>query len=1324
MSMRRVVGTIGVLVLVSLCIFAVNARAQTAATSGVLGTVTDPSGASVVGAQVQIKNDATGEIHTQSTNASGQYLFPAVSPGTFTITVTKEGFQTITVPNFVVNVAKSYTFDAKLLVGAVSQTVEVQATATAELQTTDAQVGSVADRTQIARLPTLQHNAAELLNVQPAVQQSTGGAIRAAGAIDDQNTVILDGIDISDELVGTVTNNFIPIPIDSVEEFRVGVSNGDASYGRSTGAQVALVGRRGSNDFHGAVYWYHQNSFFNANTWTNNRSGIPLPLLHDNRGGMRIGGPIRHNKDFFFANYEIRRFPQTVNIVRTVPSTLLRQGIVQFLDQNGALQQFNLKTSTLCGSGGNLPCDPRALGVSPTIAADWALLPPGTDTTVGDGLNTLGFRSFVTAPINTDYIVFRYDHNFNDKWQFHGSYTYYKQLTTSTGQLNIINGKVVSAAVAPVRGDGPTASIVGQITPSLLNTFRFGKIRNRNASNLESPTASATQLALPGTNTSSGYVALNVADVTGGSPGLASPIDNTASGARFQSANEETDQFSDDLAWLKGSHNFEFGTTIRVLPFTHVRADKVFGSGITSLIAVVDADGSNLFISPTDRPPTCTVAAPTNCIKSGDVQKYDELYAGALGMVDNVGILATRDGSLNPLPFGTFLTNVTRQSDFEFYAQDTWRLKPNLTVTYGLQYGFSTAPTEQLGRQTVPVYAATGAEINGPDYLTQKMNAAAAGQIFNPTIGFEPVKSGNLSVFHADYKDFSPRLSAAWTPRASGGFLKRLFGNDKTVIRAGFGMYSDRLNTVEDVEIPMLGVGFGNIITVSNPACNVNGAAAGAGCNASAVNDPGSSQYRVGVDGNIPVPTRPAVTVPVTPAAVSTPTGSFGETISFQFDPNYHAARTKNVDITIQRQLPGDMILELGYIGSWGSRLPESINLNQSPYMFLDKASNQTFAQAYDAVAQQLRAGTAVAALTTQPWFENQLNGIQTAGGAGKVGCTAAANATQCLASLPGLSSAFVNGGVSAIFQTMNIVRSTELGLPAYNNMQIQEDVLRTYIGRSDYQGFIASLHKRTSHGVTFDVNYTYSKSLDQNTQNQNNANYFANNFFPDAVYGPSTFDRTHVLAGNFVYDLPFGGNHALHLSKGWADRFISGWYTSGLVTAASGFPLTVTETGSPFGGGFGQSIVLGAAAIPTVDPATLNSTINGGVAGSGGIGTQGNPASKGSGLNIFQNPAAVFADFRYVNLTNDGRDGHGNALRGLPFWNVDQAFGKATQINERFKVDFSFELLNIFNHPNFATPSLSLTSPSSFGVISTQLTPANRTSGARWVELGLRIEF
>ena len=289
---------------------------------------------------------------------------------------------------------------------------------------------------------------------------------------------------------------------------------------------------------------------------------------------------------------------------------------------------------------------------------------------------------------------------------------------------------------------------------------------------------------------------------------------------------------------------------------------------------------------------------------------------------------------------------------------------------------------------------------------------------------------------------------------------------------------------------------------------------------------------------------------------------------------------------------------------------------------------------------------------------------------------------------------------------------------------------MRTHNDLSNYNAATITLRKRPSHGLQFDLNYTFSKSLDQVGTVQNNAGTYTTSFNPNYQYGPSLFDRTHVFNAIFNYDLPAGNGHKFSFGNNIANKIIGGWYVTGVFRAASGPPLTVTN-GDLGGGAFAN----GLSAIPLRNPGQLGAGQHGSVcSGANGFGSNGDgpnctvapgtPPPSGTGLNLFANPDAAAAAFRAVDISTDGRDGTGNPLRGVGFWNLDSRLGKTTSFHERYKVEISADFFNIFNHVNFFQPTLNLQSPATFGVISQELIPADRTQGSRWIQLGLRVSF
>ncbi|HSE98473.1 MAG TPA: hypothetical protein VLD57_09440, partial [Blastocatellia bacterium] len=806
----------------------------------------------------------------------------------------------------------------------------------------------------------------------------------------------------------------------------------------------------------------------------------------------------------------------------------------------------------------------------------------------------------------------------------------------------------VGLSKGEARPRNAVASVIGVLSPRLTNEARFSWLHDRLDFGGSTPPPQA------GLN-----VAINL-----GSNLIDDLVDVDTQRARRQFGHSSTYQWSDMLTWIKGAHNIQTGGTIRRIRSILFRNDKVLGS-LTDPVADVSNAGGFVPIPPAQRP---------GFIQPVDVFRYNNLYASLLGIVSQVPVLITRDGDLNLEPIGTGLLTKVSLKTWEFFLSDTWRWKPSLTITYGVNYNWQEPPVEDDREQMILSFKDTGEPIDFKQYIENRREAAEAGRVYNPDIAYVPIRKSDRSrVFDTDYSNLSPRLSIAWNPSFKEGWLGRLVGDRSTVIRGGYSLVFDRTNLVQTVVIPSLSAGFAQTINLAGPK--------------NAAGQP----FRIGIDGPIPLPTAPAsVPSPVVPAK------PFGETLSFSVDPSIKVPRNHVFDFTIQRELPWKLLLEVGYVGRLARDLYVTGNLNTAPIMHRDLKSGQTFAEAFDAVAVQLRNNRAV---RPQPYFENLY-------GAGTTASLVNSNAGD-----------FIVGNVSNIQQ---IALDLSLGFiggrgPILTNLQSADYSVRFSGASSNYHAMIVTLHKRYSRGLTFDLNYTLSKYLDQvyiDTQNQIDQVQTA--FFLDTDYGPSDFDFRHIFNANGTFDLPFGRGHRLSFNNSALNKFASGWFMAGIFTARSGTALSVFQSSQAFGGGAVLSPF--ASAIPIRNLRAAEG-LHSGVSGSNGVGVNSDPARGGTGLNLFSNPEEVFRNFRPALISQDGRTGRG-VLRGLPQWNLDWTIGKETHITERVRFTLSFDFFNLFNHVNFRNPNLSLQNPASFGVISGQ------ANSPRRIQVGGRIDF
>ncbi len=1248
-------------------------QAQTAATATIVGKIVDTTGAPLAGATVELVDQTSGQTRRQASNNNGEYTISGVVPGEYKVSAGAPGFRQSVVSNFMVDVARSYTLNFTLELGVVTETVEVTAGAAAELQVLDSSVGAVLKGESLLRMPAINRSAMTFFTLQPLViptrgtiNQQAGQHLsgQVAGARADQSTFTVDGIDVTDLTSGTnfysaAATDFsgptpmIPVPAESVEEFRLSTTNANATYHQSAGGQLNLITKRGGNDAHGSLYYYLQNNVLNANRWDYNRTGIARPPLHDNRFGASAGGPVVRNKTFWFAAYEGRRLPQTTAVTRLVPTSTLKQGILRFVDAGGVVRSYDVKAY-----------DPRGLGVDPLVQAMWNRLPAGNTGGLGDGLNTTGFLAPVNSSVNSDFGVVRLDQIFSDRWRANASYRYAASSANGVSQVDIagfVAGHTPGAGAPAARTNAqPRAWDVqfsGTLTPNLLNDVIVGDARNFWADQRTPPFPQ-----VPGT-----AGALDIAQNF-----LDQGLDVTAGTARSRVWNNHNYQVRDNLSWVKGQHNLQIGGGWQHINAFHQRDDKIVGTQFTSLVYNLNARTS-VSIPQSSRPATCSASVTATCLPSASVAAWNDLFAGSLGIVDSAGVIATRDASLNPLAPGTPIRSYAHWEDVDLYVNDVWRIGSSLTITLGLNYSIQTPPGGDNSSQALLVEQAKGQPLSAHMVFSNRAAAALQGQVWNPMLAWLPVgKGAPQGVYSTAWDDLGPHVAASWSPSYRTGWRGRLFGDRKTVIRGGYNLVFDRINGSTNMFFPMLNVGFAQTRTCAGP--RITGA-----CQAGA--DP-TTAFRIGVDGS---------TVPLAaqlPPSGLVPASGNSETTSFALDPTLRPGHAHMVNLTIQREAGRGFIIEAGYVGHFGRNLLQSVDLNAVPYFMKDSASGQTFALAYDAVAQYLRGGGAAAAVPVQPWFENQLKGSSLCA----VSCTAGLASAQ--------NAAFTQGLLNTLFNVIN----TQRPAGPITNFQVSSLWMRTNGGFSNYNAAFLSVQRRFSNGLALQANYTLSRSADEHGYNQEAESLVSSGYNFKLDYAPSAFDRKHVFNSNFFYDLPFAKKTRA-----------GGWYVAGIFTANTGVPLTVVESTSAWGGA-PQVGSVSAGAIP-VRPVDASPAINRNVTGSGGVATSGNPAAKGSGLNLFADPSAVFSSFRPILLSVDGRNGR-DTLRGLPHWNLDLSAGKKTRVTERFSAIFTADFINVFNHVEFADPALSLQTPASFGVLATQF------GSPRAVQLSLRVEF
>jgi hypothetical protein len=561
-----------------------------------------------------------------------------------------------------------------------------------------------------------------------------------------------------------------------------------------------------------------------------------------------------------------------------------------------------------------------------------------------------------------------------------------------------------------------------------------------------------------------------------------------------------------------------------------------------------------------------------------------------------------------------------------------------------------------------------------------------AGQIFNPQIDYVPIKqTGRTYPYDPDWTNFSPRVAVAWNPSFNSGLFGSVFGNRKTVVRGGYARVYDRINGVGIVMIPALGVGFGNNLQCKGP---INTGGGGVTCAGTGGANPGNG-FRIGTDGAV-VPMPALASIPSGSGLIPAVNSPF-ETLDFRIDPKRKVGFAHTFNLTVQRELRGSMLLELGYVGNYASRLYQGYAMSQVPYMYT--LGGQTFAKAFSNITAALNAGKSQAAIPNQPFLE----------------ALGALSGTSCGASC---TQTFINGfgdGLSG-FTNADVLDFWE-GLPipkggGADNTQVVDSYIIGSHGVSNYNAGFVSLRKQTSVGLTFNFNYTFSHAFDQVGQNQESLNEASDAFNLGRDYGSATFDRRHTFSALVTYDLPFGrGKH--FATSNWADKLVGGWNVAGVWTYGSGLPIDVYNSNSCQE--WGQGPVFGnCSGLISISGKTYNASPHAGE------------------TNGFADPAAVQADFRVPDLGTDGRNGRG-FIRGYGRWNVDLGISKTTRITERVSTRFDCQMTNVFNHALLAGTggfysgdmAVDFGGPSSaFGAINTQY------NAPRFIQFGLRFDF
>jgi hypothetical protein len=1298
-------------------IAALPAPAQSTATGTVSGLVTDSQSAVLRGAVVKLIDNATNAERETVSNEAGRYIFNNVPLGIYDLTVAQPGFRISRVRSQTVEVGLALTLNVTMDVGATSTTVEVTASAGAELQTVNSTIGSTISGDSMLLLPNLSRDASSLAVLQVGVTPSG----QVAGTQNDQGVFQLDGGNNSDDMAGTyssyttsngsATSGVAPTPIESIEEFKVGVTNQTADFNGAAGSQVQMVTKRGTNDFHGAAYdYFFATNVGAANTWKDDHTpadGLlytPLPKTHKNRFGGVLGGPVlpklAGGKTYFFANYEGLRFPNNTLEEKTVPSALMRAGVIQVPNSAGVYQAYNLNPTPVAVNGviyqpatcGGGLCDPRGLGLNPLVNQIWSkYMPLANDPRFGDQYNTEGYISELQLPQSSNFGVVRLDHDFNEKNHFTVSDRYYNYSQATANQVDIGGalpgdtfGQAAASAPRPQRANYLVAGLTTILTPQLTNDFHFDFIRNY----WDWASAGGTP-QLPG---------LGGALEIGGETAQALIPYNVDTGSTRQRAWDGHDQYyRDDLTQLHSNHLFQFGASYQRNYDYYTRNDNGIATDASTVYQIGQGSGINF--------PSAYLPAG---LPSSQVANWSNLYGEALGIVSQPQVMYTRSGpNLTLDPVGDPIEIHAIVPSYNFYFVDSWHVRPSVTLTYGLGYAIEMPPYELQGKQVQFVDSADQ-PISLESYLQQKEKTALAGQAYDPTIGFATtpnVAGGRKYPFNPFYGEFSPRIAVAWNPNYSDGILGHLLGPGKTVIRGGYSRIYGRLNGGRVVGSPVLGAGLEQVIqcigaSMTGQCLGVNGVTP-------------ATAFRIGTDGlDAPLPAvTSTLAQPYLPGVNGNAAAGDGAGVDLNFRPD----RSDEFNLTIQRELSHRLVMEVGYVGRIIRNEYNLINVDAVPTM--TTLDSQSFANAFAALYTELADNQSIQA---QPFFEAAL------GGTGSKYCTGYASCTAAVAKLQ--KTAILSTQVYNLWAALNASPSWTLGrtllaspgLPGSAvSTQLMSYELAASNGWGNYNAAFVSFTARDWHGLTARSNFTWSRAMGTGDSAQSSSSQTVVDPWNLQVnYGPQSFDIRFVYNLGLMYQLPF-----FKSQKGFLGRVFGGWAVTPLFTAQSGVPLEVsigtgsTENAQAFGEEYGNGNSANENAV-LIAPYTGGNSAHDNVNVASGAGLNGDLSKGGSGINMFANPAAVYSEFGRLVLGLNTSAGGAGVLRGLPTWDLDATASKDFRIRERIGATLIIQANNVLNHFQPSNPTLDVDSPQTWGVVTSQ------ANTPRQMQFGLRLHF
>ncbi|MGH9486878.1 MAG: TonB-dependent receptor domain-containing protein [Terriglobales bacterium] len=1262
--MRNRCGIVLTLAAVVLFAFSLTPRLWSQSTSSLNGQITDPSGEAIPGAKLTLVQPSTGALRSGSSDAHGLYTFPALAPGHYQLTVTAPGFATDVEKGVELLVSEPSTLNVKMKLASTATTVEVTAAAPL-VNHTDATIGNAFNQEQIKQLPTPNRNVVQLLAQQPGVvflgvqpSIATSSFDTRSGAVNgirsDQSNVTLDGVDVNDQLHGYAFTSVLNVPPDSIQQFRLTTADPTSTSGHSAGAQVAMVTKSGTNNFHGSFYEYNRNTALSANDTflkaSQIESGGPsanqaAPLIR-NVYGFTFGGPILKKKLFFFTNYEGRQDRESQVETREVPTDSMRAGDLKYTDTSGAVVTLTPAQIEALGVSNGVPAN--VAGVDPNMLQMFNTYPQPNSNVLGDGLNTAAYVFASPIPAGYDTYIARIDYHISpsetlfvrgetENFKADGVEQFPGQ---PSNQINFNDSR------------GLIFGLTSILSPNLVNNLHYGFIRQGGANIGPStqPVVETRNLDLP----------------TG--------IGNYSNNWIIPDNN-----ITDDLTWTRGNHTFEFGTDLDLSRSGQTSADASYSSASLNGSWTNTAGFANVPNSP---------YYPNSMypgVQKGSFNNYDYAMIDLLGAVTEYDATYnyTKQGDL--LPQGTPIYRDFAINNYGVFAQDQWHLTSDLVLTTGLRWAYQEPPYEVNGNEVYPCVSTSSGSCSSEDLqdwfdetglLAQEgLPASGAGQVAFELGGKD---NGGPSMWKPEYGDLAPRIGIAWSPSfGTTGLLAKIFGAPgQFSIRGGYDLLYEH---------------FGNAIvnTFSN---NGSIGLTSQLTSAEGISVADAPRFTC----NSCLPAMPAgYQVPAPPGGFpQTPAATFGN-IAWGMDSSLRTPYVHELDFSLTRQLGNNQSFSLSYVGTFGRYLPMQEDLAQ-PADLVDPTSHQSYYQAADALDHYALAGTPVANVPNLPFWQHFFstwNGLTASDVASSLGaCAPGATPSGPLTATQAMYewySCNVGDDTTALFS----VDIPGAGLPApstgfYSFTHAQYGSLFAWnnIGTSNYNSLQATYKAHFGNNLQATINYTWSHALDEASDAERNGAFDAatgaiiNAWDPLALYADADFNMAQQVNSNWVWQLPIGRGQAFgNGANGLLNDIIGGWRLSGDFTMTSGLPGTVSD-----GQQWSTDWQLSGEGVMTGPITGMQTT----------YATQG---SLGQGPNLFSNPEAVFNDFS-SNLP--GQSGTRNSIVGNGTFDIDTGFAKVFAVGEGKSLGIGWEAFNLTNTVRYdiATASLRLDQSNTFG--------------------------